>query len=76
MGKILSVIIWGGACLIGIAFAIILIDLFWTRFETTPTITTIESYYYPIWNVPFPAVTVCNNNKVYEPATKNITKRL
>lgn len=60
----------------GAVFAIVLINLVWKRFQTTPTITTVETNNYPIWNVNFPAVTICNINKVYAPATKNITDKL
>lgn len=46
------------------------------RYDSTPFITTIETTSYPIWNVPFPAVTVCNINKVYRPASENIRAKL
>lgn len=72
----LSSITWGGAFIIGAAFTLTMITLVWQRFQATPTITTIDTYYYPIWNVPFPAVTICNINQVYRPATKNIERKL
>lgn len=74
--KVLSLVIWSSACIMGAVFAIVLMNLVWKRFQTTPTITTVETNNYPIWNVPFPAVTICNINKVYSPATKNITEKL
>lgn len=46
--------------------------LVWNRFESTPTITTVDTYYHPVWAIPFPAATLCNINKVYRPATPNI----
>lgn len=76
MSKLLSLTIWASACVMGAVFAIVLMGLVWDRFQTTPTITTVETNNYPIWNVPFPAVTICNINKVYAPATKNITDKL
>lgn len=51
-------------------------QLAWNRFEVTPTITTIETNNYPIWNIKFPGVTICNNNKVYRPAADIITNKL
>uniref|UniRef100_A0A182MEP0 Sodium channel protein Nach n=1 Tax=Anopheles culicifacies TaxID=139723 RepID=A0A182MEP0_9DIPT len=48
----------------------------WMRFRTTPTITTIETMTYPIWNIPFPAVTVCNINKIDNRKAKVIIDRL
>lgn len=50
--------------------------LVWKRFERTPTITTIDTYYHPVWSIPFPAATICNINIVYRPATKNIRQLL
>lgn len=74
--KLFSLIIWSSATVMGAVFAIVLMGLVWDRFQTTPTITTVETNNYPIWNVPFPAITICNINKVYAPATKNITEKL
>lgn len=62
--------------MMGLTFAIVLMLLVWNRFQTTPTITTVETINYPIWNLPFPAVTICNNNKVYGPAAENLTAQL
>ncbi len=36
----------------------------YTKWRSNPTITSLESTNYPIWNIDFPAVTVCSNNKV------------
>lgn len=74
--KLISLTIWAGACAAGAVFAVVLMGLVWDRFQTTPTITTVETNNYPIWNLPFPAVTICNINKVYAPAAKNITDKL
>lgn len=76
ISKLVSLVIWVSACVMGAVFAIVLMGLVWDRFQTTPTITTVETNNYPIWNVPFPAVTICNINKVYAPATRNITEKL
>lgn len=34
------------------------------KWQVVPTITTVETTNYPIWNIHFPAVTICSNNKV------------
>lgn len=60
----------------GMIFAIVLMVLAWRRFQTTPTITTVETINYPIWNLEFPAVTVCSNNKVYKPAADELKPKL
>lgn len=51
-------------------FSLHMMNLVWIRYQTTPTVTTIETLNHPIWEVPFPAVTVCNINKVHLPNTK------
>lgn len=72
----LSLFIWIASITLGVAFASIMIHLSWDKFQTNPTITTVESNAYPIWNVRFPAITICNINKVYAPAAANLTGRL
>ncbi len=34
------------------------------KWVNTPTITSIATTNYAIWNIHFPAVTICSNNKV------------
>ncbi|XP_033609232.1 sodium channel protein Nach [Cryptotermes secundus] len=57
--------LWTFMCTIGLAGATILINKVWTQYSTSPTITSVESTHFPIWNIPFPAVTVCQVNKVH-----------
>lgn len=40
LNKLISLIIWVSACVMGAVFAIVLMGLVWDRFQTTPTITT------------------------------------
>lgn len=69
----ISFVLWTTVVLIGIFFALYLMLLVWNKYESTPTITTIETDVYPIWNIPFPGVTICNINTVYQPNTNNLT---
>jgi amiloride-sensitive sodium channel len=32
----------------------------------TPTITSLFSTSYPVWNIYFPAVTICSNNRIVQ----------
>ncbi|XP_068994279.1 sodium channel protein Nach [Neodiprion pinetum] len=41
--------------------------LVWRRFQQTPTVITIDTTTHPIWDLPFPAVAICNFNKIYQP---------
>lgn len=74
--NVISLVIWCSAFCAGTVFAIILMRLILERFQRTPTITTVETNNYPIWNVEFPAVTICNSNKVYAPAAKRMAEML
>lgn len=38
----------------------------WQKWEQSPMLTSVETHLYPLKNVPFPAVTICNVNKVSE----------
>ncbi|GAB0097885.1 sodium channel protein Nach [Sergentomyia squamirostris] len=73
---LISRLVWMTACVSGAIFAIAMMSLVWDRFQTTPTVTTIETTSHPVWDVPFPSVTLCNINKVYRPNTLNITRIL
>lgn len=44
--------------------ALVLLFISWKWNLETPTVTVIESTHYPISNVHFPAVTICNMNKI------------
>uniref|UniRef100_A0A182WIC2 Uncharacterized protein n=1 Tax=Anopheles minimus TaxID=112268 RepID=A0A182WIC2_9DIPT len=68
--------VWLLACMVCIGFTMIMGMIAWMRFRTTPTITTIETMTYPIWNIPFPAVTVCNINKIDNRRARVIIDRL
>lgn len=74
--NVISLVIWCSAFCAGTVFAVILMRLILERFQRTPTITTVETNNYPIWNVEFPAVTICNNNKVYAPCAKKMADML
>lgn len=72
----ISRVLWFLSCIAGIMCAVIMGSLVWRRFKINPTITTIATTNHPIWEVPFPSVTICNINKVYAPNAVNITRLL
>ncbi|KAJ9586858.1 hypothetical protein L9F63_019540 [Diploptera punctata] len=59
----------------GLAGAIVLINKVWMQYSTSPTITSVENTHFPIWNIPFPAVTVCQVNKVHYSAAQKLYKQ-
>jgi amiloride-sensitive sodium channel len=63
-------------CIICITVAAIMMRIVWLRFDESPTVTTVETTTYPIWNLPFPAVTLCNNNKIYKSAAITLANNL
>lgn len=34
------------------------------RYNTSPLSTVVESTYYHVSNIPYPGVTICNNNRI------------
>lgn len=42
----------------------------------TPTVTVIDNLFNPVWNHYFPAVTVCNNNRISLSAATNLANKL
>ncbi|GLV34808.1 pickpocket 26 [Carabus blaptoides fortunei] len=44
----------------------ILINKTWTKWQNTPVIMTFSHTQTPIWEIPFPAVTICPVNKVQQ----------
>ena len=47
----------------------------YTKWQENPTITSIASTNYAIWNIHFPAVTICSNNRVVAKQFKAAIKR-
>lgn len=50
--------------ILALIIAVILLYVSWMWSSETPTITLIESTHHPIPNVHFPAITICNLNKI------------
>lgn len=65
MLKWLSIFVWITSFLLCAIFALIITTWVWQRSQNTPTLTTIESLYYPVSNLPFPSLTLCNMNVVF-----------
>ncbi|XP_017472042.1 PREDICTED: pickpocket protein 11 [Rhagoletis zephyria] len=55
---------WIIIVIISIIVSIVLVIVSWNWNRATPTVTVIESAHFPTWNIPFPAVTICNFNKI------------
>ncbi|KAH8413166.1 hypothetical protein KR009_008633 [Drosophila setifemur] len=55
---------WLVVVILAIITSIVLVVVSWYWSQQTPTVTVIESSHFPTWNIPFPAVTICNFNKI------------
>ncbi|KAJ8967695.1 hypothetical protein NQ317_011486 [Molorchus minor] len=58
-------IFWILIVLFGLCGSAYMTTLFWRRYVSNPTRTSILSAYAPTTAVPFPAVTICNLNRIF-----------
>lgn len=56
--------------------SVVLLVISWQWNAQTPTTTVIENTHYATWNIPFPAVTICNMNKISAAAALKLSARL
>ncbi|XP_023701694.1 pickpocket protein 19 [Cryptotermes secundus] len=56
--------IWIALCSIAVAGALYTSSNIWNRYQTSPTMTVLQSTNFPIENLPFPAITICNLHHV------------
>ncbi|KYQ53388.1 Sodium channel protein Nach [Trachymyrmex zeteki] len=73
--SIIESVLWFMVCILSIVFCVILMLRLWANYSNNPIVTTIYTSN-PILNVSFPAVTICNNNKVYRPHADLMAKNL
>lgn len=59
-------VVWIFLFLSGVCFSTYFCVEVWQKWEQSPILTSVETQLYPLKNVPFPAVTICNVNKVSE----------
>lgn len=56
------------------SISLVLVSLYANR--QTPTVTVIESSHFPTWNIPFPAVSICNFNKISKTKALSLLKNM
>ncbi|XP_057370231.1 pickpocket protein 28-like [Daphnia carinata] len=59
-------IVWFLVFLSGVCFSGYFCWQMWQKWEQSPLLTSVETHLYPLRNTHFPAVTICNVNKVSE----------
>lgn len=57
-------LLWILVLLIAISFSMYVVLNSWFAYTLNPIFTMIVSTHHPIWEVKFPAVSVCSNNKI------------
>jgi Amiloride-sensitive sodium channel len=68
--------LWLITSFLALVTAIVLLWISWNWTAETPTTTVIESTNYPTYNLPFPAVTICNMNKISKESALDIAKTM
>lgn len=61
-------VFWAVITVVASIVAVVLLYVSWQWNSETPVVTVIESTHYATWNIPFPAVTFCNLNKISKKA--------
>jgi len=69
-------IIWAIAVFLSLGCAIVLMKMAWNYYATHPTLTVIETTHHGIWRYPFPAITVCDINRMSYNLTKKFVENL
>jgi amiloride-sensitive sodium channel len=57
-------ILWATVLLASLVAAIIIVSIEWDNNDTNPTLIAMDTSHYPIWNIDFPAVTICGLNRI------------
>ncbi|XP_069672052.1 sodium channel protein Nach-like [Periplaneta americana] len=73
---IIERVFWTLVVLTAIVSAVFIMGIEWNFHLSKYTITSVDTAHYPLWNIPFPAVTVCGFNKVERSQAKDLIKEL
>ncbi|XP_014211229.1 sodium channel protein Nach-like [Copidosoma floridanum] len=69
-------LIWAGVVVASLCCSLIFMQIAWEYNSSHSTLTVIESTHHGIWNFPFPAITICNNNQVSLRKTRQFVDNL
>jgi Amiloride-sensitive sodium channel. len=56
--------LWAVVMVLCLLLAIGMVWIEWSRNDTSPTLIALDTSHYPIWNIDFPAVTLCGINRI------------
>ncbi|PNF23172.1 hypothetical protein B7P43_G03665 [Cryptotermes secundus] len=57
-------ILWVVVVLVGLAASIVMLCAAWGRKDMNSTLIALNTAHYPVWNIEFPAITLCGLNRI------------
>lgn len=67
---------WAGIVISALIASVVLLWISYKWNAATPTVTVIENTHFATWNIPFPAITICNMNKISDAAAKRVANEM
>lgn len=68
--------LWVIVVVLGLVGSSFMVNNLWTRYVDTQTRTSVATNHYPTWRLPFPAVTVCNVNRIFRSKAEALVSKL
>jgi len=69
-------VLWVIVVVLGLVGSSFMVISLWTRYVGTLTRTSVETNHYPTWRLPFPAVTLCNVNRIFRSKAEALVSKL
>lgn len=69
----LNRLFWTLSVIVSLLLALYLIYDLFTKMQDSPVIVSLGKSFTPIWDIPFPAVTICSENKILKSYVGNKT---
>lgn len=61
---------------VGVGTSAYMVSNLYERYTTHTTVNILAETHYPTWKIPFPAVTICNNNRVLKSRAEELIENL
>jgi len=69
-------VLWVIVVLLGLIGAGVMVCAHWENYVVNPTRISIETNYYPTWRLPFPALTLCNVNRIFRSKAEALVSKM
>jgi hypothetical protein len=60
---------------VGLGASIVMLCAAWERNDMNPTLIALNTAHYPVWNIDFPAVTLCGLNRIKKSRAITMTNK-